>query len=116
MKNIVILGSTGSIGTQAIDVIENSKDFKIVGLAAKSNVELLAKQALKFNPEAVCIVDEDKKDSKPKKQDKKENLKMIEEIEEAMKQAAKELDFERAMELRDALFELKAESGGFNDK
>ena len=40
---------------------------------------------------------------------KKEILKMIDEIEEAMKQAAKELDFERAMELRDALFELKSE-------
>jgi len=59
--------------------------------------------------ELISNVDEDKKDTKPKKQDKKEILKMIEEIEEAMKQAAKELDFERAMELRDALFELKAE-------
>jgi len=60
--------------------------------------------------ELISNVDDnqDKKD-KPKKQDKKEMLKMIDEIEEAMKQAAKELDFERAMELRDVLFELKAE-------
>ena len=57
----------------------------------------------------ISNVDEDKKETKPKKQDKKEILKMIDEIEEAMKQAAKDLDFERAMELRDALFELKAE-------
>lgn len=57
----------------------------------------------------ISNVDEDKKETKPKKQDKKEILKMIDEIEEAMKQAAKELDFERAMELRDALFELKSE-------
>ena len=57
----------------------------------------------------ISNVDEEVKDNKPKKQDKKELLKMIDEIEEAMKQAAKELDFERAMQLRDALFELKAE-------
>ena len=58
----------------------------------------------------ISNVDEnDTKKAKPKKQDKKEILKMIDEIEEAMKQAAKELDFERAMELRDALFELKLE-------
>ncbi|MDD6224366.1 MAG: excinuclease ABC subunit UvrB [bacterium] len=55
------------------------------------------------------IDDNDNKKTKPKKQDKKEILKMITDIEEAMKQAAKELDFERAMELRDALFELKTE-------
>ena len=57
----------------------------------------------------ISNVDEETKDTKPKKQDKKEILKMIEEIEEAMKQAAKDLDFERAMELRDALFELKTD-------
>ena len=58
----------------------------------------------------ISNVDEnDTKKAKPKKQDKKEILKMIDEIEEAMKQASKELDFERAMELRDALFELKSE-------
>ena len=59
--------------------------------------------------ELISNVDENTRDKKPKKQDKKEILKMIDEIEEAMKQAAKDLDFERAMELRDALFELKAE-------
>lgn len=57
----------------------------------------------------ISNIDENIKDNKSKKQDKKEILKMIDEIEEAMKQAAKDLDFERAMELRDALFELKAE-------
>ena len=45
----------------------------------------------------------------PKKKDKKELMKMIGEIEESMREAAKELDFERAMQLRDALFELKSE-------
>ena len=58
----------------------------------------------------ISNVDDNKeKQSSPKKKDKKELLKMIDEIEESMKQAAKELDFERAMQLRDALFELKSE-------
>ena len=58
----------------------------------------------------ISNVDDNKeKQSSPKKKDKKELLKIIDEIEESMKQAAKELDFERAMQLRDALFELKSE-------
>ena len=58
----------------------------------------------------ISNVDDNKeKQSSPKKKDKKELLKMIDEIEESMKQAAKEIDFERAMQLRDALFELKSE-------
>ena len=58
----------------------------------------------------ISNVDDNKeKQTSPKKKDKKELLKMIDEIEESMKQAAKELDFERAMQLRDALFELKSE-------
>lgn len=57
----------------------------------------------------ISNIDEDtnKKSKKEKKQDKKELLKTIENIEEEMKKAAKELDFERAMELRDLLFEMK---------
>ena len=55
------------------------------------------------------IDDNKEKQSSPKKKDKKELLKMIDEIEESMREAAKELDFERAMQLRDALFELKSE-------
>ena len=58
----------------------------------------------------ISNVDDNKeKQSPPKKKDKKELLKMIDEIEESMREAAKELDFERAMQLRDALFELKSE-------
>ncbi len=52
--------------------------------------------------------DSDKKTKKPTKQDKKEMIQTIENIEEEMKKAAKDLDFERAMELRDLLFEMKA--------
>ena len=60
-KHIAILGSTGSIGTQALAVIEANKDlFAIEVLSANSNSGLLIKQALKFNPNAVVIVDETK--------------------------------------------------------
>lgn len=52
--------------------------------------------------------DSDMKSKKPTRQDKKEMLRTIENIEEEMKKAAKDLDFERAMELRDLLFEMKA--------
>jgi len=55
MKTIGILGSTGSIGTQALELINNNKNFKVSYLSAFSNVELLIKQAQKFNPDAVCI-------------------------------------------------------------
>lgn len=61
MKNIAILGSTGSIGTQALDVIRaNPLLFKAVVLTAQSNADLLITQALEFNPKVVVIVDESK--------------------------------------------------------
>tara|TARA_B110000438_G_scaffold172981_1_gene165309 strand:+ start:1797 stop:2954 length:1158 start_codon:yes stop_codon:yes gene_type:complete len=59
MKKIGILGSTGSIGTQTLDVIDNlSNKFDIKYLSAYSSVKELARQALKYNPDTVCIVDE----------------------------------------------------------
>jgi 1-deoxy-D-xylulose-5-phosphate reductoisomerase len=58
MKNVVLLGSTGSIGTSAIKVAEDLPDhLRLVGLAAGSNAELLAKQTLKHRPEAISILD-----------------------------------------------------------
>lgn len=52
---ISILGSTGSIGTQALEVIEKLKDkFEIIALAGGSNTELLTQQALKFKPKYIC--------------------------------------------------------------
>ncbi len=61
MKNIAILGSTGSIGTQALDVVRANKDkFKVEVLSAHSNAELLAKQAIEFDVNAVVIQDEAK--------------------------------------------------------
>lgn len=60
-KRIAILGSTGSIGTQALDIIENFPDlFKAEVLTANHNWELLAKQAIKFLPSAVVIADDSK--------------------------------------------------------
>ncbi|WP_427338687.1 1-deoxy-D-xylulose-5-phosphate reductoisomerase [Caloranaerobacter sp. DY30410] len=58
MKNISILGSTGSIGTQTLEVINELDDFKIVGLSANTNIDLLEKQALKYKPKIVAVYDE----------------------------------------------------------
>src|SRR6185369_15357618 len=61
MKNVVLLGSTGSIGTSAIKVAEDLPDrIRLIGLAAGGNAELLAKQTLKHRPEAISIHDPEK--------------------------------------------------------
>ena len=62
-KHLAILGSTGSIGTQALDVIEANKDLFVVEvLTANSNSELLIQQALQYKPNAVVIANESKYD------------------------------------------------------
>jgi len=59
MRRVVILGSTGSIGTQALDVIRHTPDrFQVVGLAAASNHELLVGQIREFMPPVVAVSDE----------------------------------------------------------
>jgi len=59
MKNISILGSTGSIGVNALDVIwDNSDRFRVVALAAYKNVGLLAEQIERFKPKVVSVIDE----------------------------------------------------------
>ena len=56
MKNISILGSTGSIGTQTLDVIASDPEqYRVTGLAAGTNVELLVRQAQAFRPAKVCL-------------------------------------------------------------
>lgn len=61
MKRIAILGSTGSIGTQALNVIRRHRDlFAVEVLCAGSNADLLIQQALEFDPNAVAIADESK--------------------------------------------------------
>lgn len=60
-RTIAILGSTGSIGTQTLQVVEEHPDlFEVYAITAGSNVERLIEQAHKFNPEAVVIADESK--------------------------------------------------------
>ncbi len=58
-KNISILGSTGSVGTQSLDVIRNNPEMKAVALSANSNIDLLEKQAREFKPEFVSVMDKD---------------------------------------------------------
>ncbi|WP_375510267.1 1-deoxy-D-xylulose-5-phosphate reductoisomerase [uncultured Nostoc sp.] len=61
MKAITLVGSTGSIGTQTLDIVTQYPDqFRIVGLAAGNNVEMLAAQIRQFRPEIVAICSEDK--------------------------------------------------------
>ncbi|MDT8410888.1 MAG: 1-deoxy-D-xylulose-5-phosphate reductoisomerase [Vicingaceae bacterium] len=61
MKKIAILGSTGSIGTQALEVIEEHADkFQVEVLTANGNADLLIAQAIKFKPNVVVIADEAK--------------------------------------------------------
>jgi len=56
MKKIAILGSTGSIGTQTLDVISNNfNEFKIELISANSNYKLLIKQAIKYNPKTIIF-------------------------------------------------------------
>ena len=61
MKAITLVGSTGSIGTQTLDIVTQYPDqFRIVGLAAGNNVEMLAAQIRQFRPEIAAICSEDK--------------------------------------------------------
>ncbi len=58
MKNICILGSTGSIGTQAIDIIRNRKtEFKLAAISGNKNIDLLFDQAVEFRPKYVAVMD-----------------------------------------------------------
>lgn len=59
MKQIAILGSTGSIGTQTLDVVRQYPDaFNVYALTANRSIDLLIQQAIEFNPAVVCIADE----------------------------------------------------------
>jgi 1-deoxy-D-xylulose-5-phosphate reductoisomerase len=57
VRRIVIVGSTGSIGTQALDVIQGSPELEVVGLAAASSWELLLEQARRFGVERLALAD-----------------------------------------------------------
>lgn len=59
MKNISIIGSTGSIGTQALDIVRANGDINVVALACGKNIELIEKQAREFSPELVSVMSEE---------------------------------------------------------
>lgn len=61
MKKIVILGSTGSIGTQALDIIRSSNRFDVFGLTCNTSIDKIIEQALEFLPKYVAIYDESMK-------------------------------------------------------
>lgn len=60
MKNIAILGSTGSIGTQTLDVVREHGDLSVVALAAGNNIKLLEEQIREFHPKVAAVWDEEK--------------------------------------------------------
>lgn len=60
MKKIAILGSTGSIGTQTLEIVDSNKDIEVLGLTANSNIQLLYKQVLKYNPKVVAVMNKEK--------------------------------------------------------
>jgi len=60
MKKIAILGSTGSIGTQTLQVVDEQKDIQVTALAAGSNIKLLEEQIRRYHPSLVCVWDEKK--------------------------------------------------------
>ncbi|MBQ4543059.1 MAG: 1-deoxy-D-xylulose-5-phosphate reductoisomerase [Clostridia bacterium] len=55
---ISVLGSTGSIGTQTLNVVDNNKDLEVLGLSGNSNIQLLEQQARKYRPKVVAVADE----------------------------------------------------------
>ncbi len=60
MKKIAILGSTGSIGTQTLDIVREQRDIQVVAMAAGSNISLLEAQMREFKPSLVSVWDEKK--------------------------------------------------------
>lgn len=61
-KKITILGSTGSIGTQALDILRENKDMEVVALSGNANLALLKEQALEFCPKAVAVYSKENAD------------------------------------------------------
>jgi len=56
-RKIILLGSTGSIGTQTLDVVRNNADLEVIGLAANRNVELIEHQIRQFRPKFAAMFD-----------------------------------------------------------
>lgn len=60
MRNLAILGSTGSIGTQTLDIVSKNNDLNVTSLAAYGNIELLEKQIRQYMPKLACVYSEEK--------------------------------------------------------
>ncbi len=60
MAKITVLGSTGSIGTQTLDIVREYEGLQVTALAAGSNIDLLERQVREFHPELVCVYEEEK--------------------------------------------------------
>ena len=60
VKCISVLGSTGSIGTQTLEVVREYPEIRVAALTANSNIRLLEAQAREFSPELVCVMDEER--------------------------------------------------------
>lgn len=58
MRNIAILGSTGSIGTQTLEIVRENNDLNVVSIAAKSSINKLEEHVREFKPDIVCVYDE----------------------------------------------------------
>lgn len=76
MNNIIILGSTGSIGTQTLEVVKQNSNMKVVALTGGSNIDLLEQQAREFQPNIVCLWDTYKA-SELKTRLKDQNIKVV---------------------------------------
>ena len=59
MKNIAIMGSTGSIGTQTLEVVRSNPSLRVKALAAGSSVDKIEEQIREFKPELVCMWEEE---------------------------------------------------------
>ncbi len=59
IKKIAVLGSTGSIGTQTLDIVRKEPDLQVVGLSGNHNLDLLEKQIREFSPVLACVYDEE---------------------------------------------------------
>ncbi|MDO4279741.1 MAG: 1-deoxy-D-xylulose-5-phosphate reductoisomerase, partial [Lachnoclostridium edouardi] len=60
MKKIAILGSTGSIGTQTLEVVRNNKDLQVTALSAGGNIDLLEQHIREFQPKIAAVWQEEK--------------------------------------------------------
>lgn len=92
LKLISILGSTGSIGTQTIDVVKRLKNIKVLAITANNNIDLLEKQAFELEPKLICVMDKNKAECL-KERIKGKNIKVLSGMEGLIEAATlKEID------------------------